>query len=88
MSRKIHKTLRLMKESPRNVKFSDLCRVCEYYFGTPRQTGGSHRIYKTPWAGDPGINIQEGHNGLAKVYQIKQVLAALERMKKADEPTE
>jgi len=74
-----------MRESPRNVRFSDLERVCEHFFGPSRQTGSSHRIYKTPWTGDPRINIQRGCNGMAKVYQIKQVLAALERLEKEDE---
>ncbi len=31
-----------------------------------------------PWQGDPRVNIQN-HKGTAKVYQVKQVLLALER---------
>jgi len=34
-------------------------------------------VYKTPWQGDPRINIQND-KGKAKVYQIKQVLKAIE----------
>jgi hypothetical protein len=41
---------------PKNVKFVDLLRVCVKYFGNPR-IRGSHHIFKTPWRGDPGINI-------------------------------
>ena len=85
MPRKLEKTLRLMRESPRNVRYRDLCLVCEHYFGSPRQAGSSHRIYRTPWAGNPRINIQEGENGMAKVFQVHQVLAALERIETADE---
>ena len=88
MSDKIRKTIRRIRESPNNVRFSELSRVCDRYFGAPRQTGGSHRIYKTPWAGDPRINIQEGRNGMAKVFQVKQVLAALERLDQEHEPEE
>ena len=53
--------------------------VCELYFGEPRQSGASHRIYKMPWKGDPRGNIQND-KGKAKAYQVKQVLAAIERL--------
>lgn len=68
-----------MKRNPRNVRFRDLCKVCDHYFGEPRQKGTSHRIYKTPWRGNPRINIQND-KGKAKTYQIKQVLLAIERL--------
>lgn len=68
-----------MRQNPRDVRFNDLCRVCDRYFGKPRQGGSSHRIYKTPWQGDPRINIQN-HKGKAKAYQVKQVLLAIERL--------
>jgi hypothetical protein len=68
-----------MKQNPSGVRFRDLCRVCDHFFGKPRQGGGSHRIYKTPWQGDPRINIQN-NKGKAKAYQVKQVLLAIERL--------
>lgn len=71
-----------MKLNPANVRFSDLCKVCDFYFGEPRQKGTSHRIYKTPWLGDPRVNIQNS-KGKAKAYQVRQVLRAIERL--ADE---
>lgn len=37
-------------------------------------------IFKTPWQGDPRINIQD-HSGLAKAYQVKQVLRAIDRVR-------
>jgi len=43
----------------------------------PRQSGSSHCIYKTPWKGDPRINIQNSA-GKAKAYQVKQVLLAID----------
>jgi hypothetical protein len=76
---KIDKMLRQIKETPQNVRFIDLCKVCEYYFGNPRQTGSSHRVYKTPWQGDPRVNVQN-NKGKAKAYQVKQVLRAIERL--------
>lgn len=67
-----------MQSNPKGVRFSDLCRVCEHFFGQPRQKGTSHRIYRTPWLGDPRVNIQDD-KGKAKVYQVRQVLKAIER---------
>jgi hypothetical protein len=77
---KISELVARMQENPGNVKFSDLCRVCEHYFGDARQKGTSHRIYKTPWPGDPRVNIQDGH-GKAKAYQVRQVLKAIDKLK-------
>ncbi|MBN2038871.1 MAG: toxin HicA [Spirochaetes bacterium] len=70
-----------MKRNPGDIRFGDLCKVCESYFGKPRSTGGSHHIYKTPWQGDPRINIQN-NKGKAKIYQVKQILKAIELMEK------
>ncbi len=68
-----------MKRTQKEIRFQDLCKVCEHYFGEARQTGSSHRIYKTPWQGDPRVNIQND-KGMAKAYQVKQVLKAIERL--------
>jgi len=68
-----------MRENPGGVRYADLCKVCEHYFGPARQTSGSHRVYKTPWIGDPRVNIQNS-KGYAKSYQVKQVLKAIERL--------
>jgi hypothetical protein len=61
------------------VHFGDLCRVCQHYFGKPRNSGTSHFIFKTPWQGDPRINIQND-KGKAKPYQVRQVLAAIAKL--------
>lgn len=76
---KVKDILAIMRRNPKGVAFSDLCKVCDYYFGEARQTGSSHRIYKTPWQGDPRVNIQND-KGVAKAYQVKQVLKAIERL--------
>ncbi|WP_342673661.1 toxin HicA [Trichlorobacter lovleyi] len=68
-----------MRNSPTGVRFVDLCKACDHYFGSARQSGSSHRVYKTPWIGDPRVNIQND-KGKAKAYQVKQVLKAIERM--------
>ena len=66
-------------ESPASIKYADLCRLCDHYFGKPRQRGTSHRVYKMPWQGDPRVNIQK-KGTKAKAYQVKQVLAAINRL--------
>ncbi len=78
--RKIDRLIGAMHASPASVSFRDLERVCQHYFGPPRVSSGSHRIYATPWQGDPRVNIQN-NRGSAKPYQVRQVLAALERLR-------
>ena len=73
----VEKILEQMRIEPANVRFSELQRVCETYFGKPRQNGSSHAIYKTPWPGNPRVNIQN-NKGKAKAYQVRQVLLAIE----------
>jgi hypothetical protein len=70
-----------MAESPNNVRYEDLRKVCVEYFGEPRQGGTSHAVFKTPWHGDPRVNIQMGKNGMAKPYQVRQVQNAVEKIK-------
>lgn len=76
----IDRLLDAMRNAPQNVRFADLAKVCDHCFGAPRQLGTSHRVYRTPWAGDPRVNIQRGEAGKAKVYQVRQVLAAIARL--------
>ncbi len=75
----IAEKLKQLKNNSKNIKFSELCKVCDFYFGVPRQSGSSHMVYKTPWSGDPRINIQNS-KGKAKSYQVRQILKAVERL--------
>ena len=68
-----------MRRNPKGIRYRDLCKVCDSYFGEARQTGSSHRIYKMPWPGDPRVNIQNA-GGMAKAYQVRQVLKAIDRL--------
>jgi len=79
MSTEITRILEEMKLNPKGVRFRTLCRVCYFFFGEPRKKGGSHLIYKTPWQGDPRINIQD-QKGVAKPYQVRQVLKVIDRL--------
>ena len=70
----VAKIVAAMRANPRNVRFDDLAKVCEHHFGPPRTSGGSHLVFKTPWPGDPRVNIQND-KGMAKAYQVRQVMS-------------
>ncbi len=71
--------LEKMKRNPKGIRFNDLCKVCDHFFGKPRKSGTSHRVYRTPWPGDPRVNIQNSR-GKAKAYQVRQALLAIEKL--------
>lgn len=81
MAGAVDRILEQMRREPANVRFADLTRVCEHYFGVARRSGSSHAIYKTPWAGDPRVNVQNT-KGKAKPYQVRQVLQAIEKIQR------
>ena len=76
--RDIEKAIDALARNPKSVKFSELSRVLDEWFGEPR-TKGSHRIYRTPWQGDPRLNIQNAR-GMAKAYQVRQAIRALRKL--------
>ena len=76
---RVEELLADMRRNPHGIRFRDLCRVCDFFFGTARQGGSSHRLYKTPWQGDPRVNIQNA-KGMAKPYQVRQVVRAIDRL--------
>ena len=76
-----------MRNNPGGIRFAALCKVCDHYFGRAREANGSHRVYKTPWPGDPRVNIQNC-KGRAKAYQVRQVLKAIERKELEHEKSE
>jgi hypothetical protein len=69
-------------DNPKNVKFKDLLNICIKYFGTPR-IAGSHHIFKTPWEGEPFINIQKDGK-MAKEYQVKDVKKSIEKLEEVE----
>jgi hypothetical protein len=77
---KTEKIIEQMRRSPQSIRFDDLAKVCAGHFGEPRQDGTSHKVYKTPWQGNPRVNIQRGKDGNAKAYQVRQVLDAIARL--------
>lgn len=75
----LEKILLQMRETPQNVRYADVIKVCTVYFGVPRQKGTSHCVFKTPWPGDPRVNVQN-KDGKAKPYQVKQILVAIAKI--------
>ena len=80
----VAKILATMRANPRNIRYDDLVKVCQHYFGPPRTSSGSHAVFKTPWQGDPRVNIQNDH-GKAKAYQVRQVVAAIDKLEEEGE---
>ena len=70
--------LQKMRNNPKGIRFAELKKVCEHYFGDGRQSGGSHLIFSMPWPNDPRVNIQDD-KGAAKPYQVRQVIRAVDR---------
>jgi len=75
----VERKIKQIRRNPRDISYSDLCKVCRHYFGKARQESSSHCVYKTPWQGDPRINIQND-KGKAKAYQVRQVLQAIDKL--------
>ena len=75
----LDKILGQMRRAPQNVRYADPKKVCLHYLRELRQNSTSHSVFKTPWNGDQRVNIQD-KNGMAKPYQVKQVLDAIERL--------
>ncbi|BDD86867.1 toxin HicA [Desulfofustis limnaeus] len=68
-----------LEAAPTHIRFARLAAICDHFFGAPRQSKTSHRVYQTPWLGDPRINIQKDGDK-AKPYQVKQVIKALKKL--------
>ena len=68
---KIEDIIAEMEQNPKGIRFADLRKVCNHFFGDPRQSSTSHKVYKTPWQGDPRVNIQND-KGKAKAYQVSK----------------
>ena len=83
-----------LRQNPKGIRFSRLARICDHYFGPPRRRGTSHsprRYTGNPvpikcHLGEPRVNIPRGQDprvqgrGLAKDYQVRQVIKALEML--------
>ena len=78
----VPKILAAMRNNPRGIRFSDAMKVAKHYFGTPRSAGTSHHVFGTGEPGTAFVNLQDGGDGKAKVYQVRQLLEAVDKVKK------
>ena len=76
----------LSGNSDRNFSFADLIKILETYSFSTRIKGSHHIFYKE--GVDEIINIQEGENGKAKSYQVKQVRELLIKYRFIQDNTE
>lgn len=72
-----------MRNEQQNIAYNDLYKVCEHHFGKARRSGSSHAVFRTPWPGDPRVNIQN-NKGKAKAYQVRQVRQVLKAIDKKE----
>jgi hypothetical protein len=85
--KRIAKLLADMRENPAGVRFPDALAVAAHFFGKPTRSGTSHHVFKTPWVGDPRINLQASGRD-AKPYQVRQLLAAVDRYERLSKGTD
>ena len=75
---KAAKIWQALLEGSRNVRFDDLIRLAEAFGFELKRVAGSHHILAHPAMSDL-LNLQPGPDGKAKPYQIKQLVAVVER---------
>jgi hypothetical protein len=73
------KLLEKARNNPRGVRFEDACKLAEHFGFAPRAGGGgSHRVFKKKGV-QTSLNFQD-MKGMAKEYQVKQLLAAIDEL--------
>ncbi len=75
------KLLAKARTAPTNVTFEEVCRLAEMAGFIRKRSSGSHvwfRHPEIPDGRDAGISLQEGKNGKAKAYQVRQLLARVD----------
>lgn len=71
------KLLLLARNSPRGLGFTDLCRLAEAFGFVFQRQKGSHRIYAHE--GLREIMNFQNDRGMAKAYQVRQLLDCVDR---------
>ncbi len=66
-----------LKNNPKNVRFTDLCKAAELFGFKVKGGKGSHVVYAHP--GIKEILNFQNVGGKAKPYQVKQFLKIVER---------
>ena len=72
------KLLQAARNRPHNMRFEELCRLAEACGFEWVHGRGSHRVYAREGIVEI-LNFQPRKDGKAKVYQVRQLLAVIER---------
>jgi hypothetical protein len=65
------------RNNPAGVRFRELCLLAKYVGFIKRDGKGSHVVYEKE--GVVEILTFQDRNGMAKTYQVKQLLAVIEK---------
>ncbi|MDD5708762.1 MAG: type II toxin-antitoxin system HicA family toxin [Kiritimatiellae bacterium] len=71
------KLIEKARNNPAGVRFRDLCLLAEHVGFIKRDGKGSHVVYEKE--GVVEILTFQERNGMAKTYQVKQLLVAIEK---------
>lgn len=75
---RIEKRIQRLRDSPNNVKFTELCALAEAVGFEMIRTRGSHQQYRHRDEKSLRLNLQP-RNGGAKPYQIRDFLDKVDR---------
>ncbi len=74
------------KAAPASLRFGELCQLAECFDFIFRRQKGSHRAYARP--GWPRPMTFQDEKGMAKPYQVRQLLAAIELIQSGQDERE
>lgn len=75
------KLFEAIRNNPKGVRFEDLVRLIEALGFAKARQQGSHAIYQHPQHPAELVTLQPTKDGMAKPYQVKQVLEVSDRCK-------
>ena len=82
---KCEKLLVAARESSGGLRFTELCQLAECHGFVLARKRGSHCMYAREGLTRP-LNFQQSQNGMAKGYQVKQLLDAIDALPGEDNP--
>ena len=74
---KREKLISKAKRTPKGLRYDEACKLAEIIGFEHTGGSGSHKVYTRDDIQEI-INIQEGRDGMAKAYQVKQILEIME----------
>ena len=75
---KARKILEKILSGSRNIRFEDACRLAKALGFALDRTRGSHHIFVHREVAGLRLNLQPDRNGQMKMYQVRQLLDAME----------